>query len=613
MSEKDKASEDKSDTPADAPREGEESLKYRLLGPSLTKAGQDKVDQHKVSEIIYNASKGSKFFNNEQVRDRVLTDKITRILARRDQLFKTDVSHHTRKADEYIASLEIGRDLTQTIVHMDCDAFYAAVEELDRPDLKSVPFAVGKGVLTTCNYEARKYGCRSGMAGFVAKKLCPQLICLPLNFDKYSAKAEEVRAIVAKYDPRFESASIDEAYLNITAYCADTELDPWTAMEQMRKEIHETCKITVSAGIAANSKLAKIASNQKKPNGQFRIPPDRQSIMEFMKDLPVRKVNGVGRVFERELDAIGIKSCGDIYEHRGILLQLFGEKAFQFLIHIYLGLGRTSVAPAEESERKSVGTERTFGEIEGKEALRRKLHDTAVELEGDLKRTEYKGRTLVLKIKLHTYEVVSRQIVPPFAVNKADDLERFALPMLIRLEKEYPNMRLRLMGLRCTGLVSTTKADVDFFGVKSNAGTDDEKPNRMVDADGWEIWPEAEFENAAEQERQEDFEAMEKLSQEYEAAQKQSKPTENTSEERLWDCPICNRPQPADEWALNEHIDQCLSRRTIGELVKEQNKENSTTSSEKSQTVTVARKKRGRQHTMAKTNERNVRQKAFFP
>lgn len=127
-----------------------------------------------------------------------------------------DLGHDLRRADERISELELTRDLSQTVVHIDCDAFYAAVEELDRPELKDVPMAVGKGVLTTCNYHARKFGCRSGMAGFVAMKLCPQLICLPLNFEKYTAKAQEVRAILAVYDPRFESASIDEAYLNIT-------------------------------------------------------------------------------------------------------------------------------------------------------------------------------------------------------------------------------------------------------------------------------------------------------------------------------------------------------------------------------------------------------------
>ncbi|QDS68589.1 hypothetical protein FKW77_000709 [Venturia effusa] len=544
----------------------QETLRHRLLGPSLTKAGQDTVDQTKVSEIIYNASKGSKFFNNEQVKDRQLTDKINRILARKAQLLKTDISHHLRKADEYIAQLELSRDLSQTIVHVDCDAYYAAVEELDRPELKHVPFAVGKGVLTTCNYHARKFGCRSGMAGFVAMRLCPHLICLPLNFSKYVAKAEEVRAVLAEYDPRYESASVDEAYLNITSYCQEHEQDAAQVVQQMRADVFEKCKITISAGIASNAKLAKIGSNQNKPNGQFRLPPDRTSIMAFMRDLPCRKVNGVGRVFERELEAIGIKTCGDIYPQRALLTKLFGEKAFQFLIQCYLGLGRTSVAPAGESERKSVGTERTFHEISGKLEFRDKLRHIADELEDDLKRTEFKGRTLVLKVKLHTYEVLTRQTVTPFAVHKADDLYRFGLQMFTKLEKEIPGMKLRLMGLRCTNLVSMAKGDVDFFGLQRQKST--EKPMVATDAEGWEVWPEEEFEDAAKREREEDMAEVERLSQQELI---DNTPTEqiSTPKEQFWDCPICQRPQPADERALNEHIDACLSRETIKEVVKE--------------------------------------------
>jgi DNA polymerase kappa len=479
-------------------QKAENSLRHRLLGPSLMKSGQDTVDQRKVAQIIYEASKGSKFFQNEQARDQALTEKIKHMLEKRDQLLKLDLSRDIKKADEYIAALESQRDLSQTIIHLDCDAFYASVEELHRPELRTVPMAVGRGVLTTCNYEARKYGCRSGMAGFVARKLCPHLIQLPNDFTKYSAKAAEVRTVLARYDPDFEQASMDEAYMNLTTYCAETQLEPWDAVQKLRAEIQKECGITVSAGIAANGKLAKIGSNQNKPNGQFLLPSDRQSIMTFMHTLPVRKVNGVGRVFERELDAIGIKAVGDIYTHRGMLVKLFGEKAFHFLIHTYLGLGRTSIAPPDESNRKSVGTERTFAECQGKDLLREKLHHIAEELEGDLLRTQWKGRTLVLKIKLHTYEVISRQTSPPFPVYKKEDLEKFALPMLSKLESEYPNMRLRLLGLRCTHLVSTAKAEVDFFGVKkrgeSSSSNVAKKPK--VDSDGWEVWPESDFESA---------------------------------------------------------------------------------------------------------------------
>ncbi len=449
--------------------------------------------------------------------------------------------------------------------------------------------AVGVGVLTTCNYHARKFGCRSGMAGFVARKLCPELVCLKLNFAKYSAKAEEVRAVLALYDPRFESAGSDEAYLNITEYCAEHQMSPSDVVSQLRREVLEKAKITVSAGIAANAKLAKIASNKNKPNGQYLLPSDRASILAFMRDLPTRKVNGIGRVFERELDAIGIKRCGDIYAQRAYLTRLFGEKAFQFLMHCYLGLGRTSVRPADEYERKSVGTESTFGHLHGKDALRAKLREIADELEKDLDRTQFKGRTLVLKIKLHTYEVFTRQVAPPKAVHRADDLYKFALPMLSKLETEFPNLTLRLMGLRVTHLINMKKETVNFFGISNRLAAGDEtsdaKPRdkSSEDAGEWEVWPEAEFEEAARQEMQTDMQEIEALSQEHEeidsyqnsscAAGPDAASTSTASDtmairEEYWDCPVCSRPQKAQEKDFNEHIDFCLSRQTIKEAVE---------------------------------------------
>ena len=483
---------------------------------------------------------------------------------------------------------EATRDLSQTIIHIDCDAFYASVEELDRPELKEVPMAVGKGVLTTCNYQARKFGCRSGMAGFVAMKLCPQLICLPLNFTKYTAKAQEVREILADYDPRFESASIDEAYLNITQYCEDMQMEPADVVAQLRNEVAEKTKITISAGIAANAKIAKICSNKNKPNGQFQVPNDRNAILTFMRDLPTRKVNGVGRVFERELDAIGIKTCGDIYAQRAFLPKLFGDKAFRFLIQCYLGLGRTNVQPAEEYQRKSVGTESTFHDMSDREELRKKLRWTAEELEKDLTRTEFKGRTLVLKVKLHTYEVFTRQVIVPKAVQKADDIYNFALPMMAKLEKEMPVFKLRLMGLRCTNLVSMKKGELDFFGLRRRTSSGEGEAaghgSSHAGNDGeWEQWPEEEFEEAARQERQEEMEEIERLSQEEQIEEanrrlKHGKPILpnpspkkglSIADEEYWDCPICSRPQHAVEKDFNEHIDFCLSRQTIKDAVRE--------------------------------------------
>ncbi|VUC30019.1 unnamed protein product [Clonostachys rosea] len=554
------------------------TLKYHLLGPSLTKAGQDKVDQTKVSEIIYNASKGSKYFNREEVRDKVLSQKIEQILARKRRLEKLDLTRDLRNADRQLAELEATRDLSQHIVHIDCDAFYAAVEQLERPELKDVPFAVGGGVLTTCNYVARQFGCRSGMAGFVAKKLCPQLVLLKPNFQKYSAKANEVREVLVDYDPRFESASCDEAYLNITEYCQEHNMEPAQVVEQMRREVHEKTQVTVSAGIAANAKLAKICSNMNKPNGQFLLPSERGAIMAFMRDLPTRKVNGIGRVLERELLEIGVKTCGDIFAQRQYLYQLFGEKAYDFLLRIYLGLGRTSIQPAEEYERKSVGTERTFSDMSDSTKLREKLRSIAEELEKDLKRAGCKGRTLVLKVKLHTFEVLTRQVVTPRAIHLADDLYNFGLPILAKIEQEIPNLKLRLMGLRCTHLVSTKKPDtMAFFGFRPRAedpsgssNSTKRKSGDLEDGEGSEL--EADWLDNRESSRDDTPQAEENLSGfGFRKHGKEITPNPTKAEpveEELWDCPICGRPQMADERAFNEHIDLCLSRQAIRDTLQ---------------------------------------------
>lgn len=506
------------------------------------------------------------------MRDQALTEKIQRILARKEKLEKQDLSAYVRRADEYIAELELSRDLSQTVVHIDCDAFFAAVEELDRPELRSVPMAVGKGVLTTCNYVARKYGCRSGMASFVAKKLCPELICLPQNYEKYTAKAKEIRAVIANYDPRFESASIDEAYLNITEYCTANNLSPQEAVQNLRDEIAAETKVTVSAGIAANAKIAKIASNWNKPNGQFFVPSDGAAIMDFMANIPVRKVNGIGRVFERELDAIGVKTCSDIYSLRGILSPLFGQKAFQFLIHCYLGLGRTNIAPAEERQRKSVGTERTFGVLRGLDNLQEKLLATAVELERDLRRTEFKGRTLVLKVKLHTFEVISRQIVTPKPIYLAEDLYKYSLPLLLKIHKEAPDLKIRLMGLRCTNLVSMRKPNVNFFGPKGTSPYETSSGEQGGATSATTISTEEEFEAAALEEKIDEMEHLENLSQALEASQQTGEglvfiPEQQPAKDETWMCPVCSLPQPAHDATFNEHVDFCLSKGTIKEVV----------------------------------------------
>jgi DNA polymerase kappa len=204
------------------------------------------------------------------------------------------------------------------------------------------------------------------------------------------------------------AASLDEAYLNMTSYIQEHQLDPTEAVSQLRAEIFEKTKITTSAGLGASTfphnptnsdtLLAKIGSNKNKvlqfyivltkPNNQFILPNDRQTIMQFMKTLPCRKINGIGKVFERILaDALGIHTVADIYEKRCTLYKLLSEKSFDFLISVYLGIGATSVG-SEDYERKSVGCERTFRDEGNQDKLREILRGIADELAGDLERAQ---------------------------------------------------------------------------------------------------------------------------------------------------------------------------------------------------------------------------------
>ncbi|CCG82072.1 putative DNA-directed polymerase kappa [Taphrina deformans PYCC 5710] len=541
-----------------------DTLRKRLAGPS-------------VNQIIYKASEGSKYFNNEKKKDTELTDKIARTQAKARAILERtqELAADERRIDEKIASIEASIDLSQYIMHIDCDAFYASVEELDRPELKDVPMGVGIGVLTTANYAARKFGVRSAMPTYIAKKLCPELVCVPLNFEKYIQKAQEIRAILAKADPDYQAASLDEAYLNMTKYIDSVNLSPDQAVEELRDEIHRETGLTVSAGIAANNRLAKIGSNQNKPNGQFRLPNDRRAILEFMSELPVRKVNGIGKVFERQLEAVGVKKCKDIYTYRALLSKLFGQKSFDFLLGVYLGTGSTNIKPPEDHERKSIGTETTFRQLSDPTDLKEKLQHIAEELQKDCERANWAGRTLHLKIKKHTYEVYTRQRSLPRSVYLSKDLFEFALPLL---EKELP-LNLRLMGLRLTQLTHINKKPVsnffEGFGFDTSKFTSDDTNirnalfttedeeflegdtidhNASHQSEPWVPGSDSVFKQLKKHEKQ-DNRAVEKDVEAAGADQAQ--------------CPICSRRITGSDEAISIHIDSCLNSRAIRDALQE--------------------------------------------
>src|SRR5438132_5904388 len=193
----------------------------------------------------------------------------------------------------------------RAIIHLDMDCFYAAIEVRDRPSLRGKPVGVGgarerRGVLTTCNYEARKFGVRSAMPTFMALQRCPNLIVLPTRFDVYRREAATIRAMLHRFTPLVEPLSLDEAYLDLT----DHPSAPGPLAQEIRSAIVRKTKLTSSAGIGPNKLIAKIASEINKPNGQFEVKPEQ--VPEFMKHLPVRKIWGIGEKSERKLEELGV-------------------------------------------------------------------------------------------------------------------------------------------------------------------------------------------------------------------------------------------------------------------------------------------------------------------
>ncbi len=248
--------------------------------------------------------------------------------------------------------------MVRKIIHLDMDCFYAAVELRERPELAGQPVAVGggsrRGVVTTCNYEARKFGVHSAMPGFQARERCPQLVFLPVRFDLYRAESAKIRQILRSYTPLVEPLSLDEAYLDVTGL----DRYAWDIAKEIRQRIFNETRLTGSAGIAPNKMLAKIASDWRKPNGQFAITPEQ--VETFMRDLPVRKIWGVGPKSAEKFGRQGIKTCGDLQRFSlAELTRSHGKWGIE-LYRLCRGEDHREVEPNQV--RKSLSNESTFSE-----------------------------------------------------------------------------------------------------------------------------------------------------------------------------------------------------------------------------------------------------------
>eukprot|EP00041_Stephanoeca_diplocostata_P038622 m.1534700 g.1534700 ORF g.1534700 m.1534700 type:complete len:272 (+) comp25243_c0_seq52:3581-4396(+) len=232
-----------------------------------------------------------------------------------------------RRVDALVESLEQSRNLSRCIVHVDMDMFYAAVEMRDDPSLREKPMAVGGiGMLSTSNYAARKFGVRAAMPGYIALKLCPDLVIVPSRFDAYRIASDQVKQVLAEYDPNFQQVGFDEAYVDLTAWVA-RGADVQRVVAEMREKIRAATQLTASAGIAPNKMLAKICSDMNKPNGQYFLESTREAVLRFIHGLSVRKVSGIGKVSAAVLHRLGVQTCHHLYQQRrwGLAAQAWRE------------------------------------------------------------------------------------------------------------------------------------------------------------------------------------------------------------------------------------------------------------------------------------------------
>ena len=348
----------------------------------------------------------------------------------------------------------------RVIFHLDMDAFYASVEQRDNPSLRGKPVIVGspptqRGVVCAASYEARKFGVRSAMPSVTASRLCPKGIFVRPRMDHYREESRQIMAIVARTGALIEQVSIDEAYLDLSSVCHGTESDECLLRsvplaKELRQRIQIERRLTASIGIAANKLLAKLASDFNKPNG-LTLVPDRDKVL-FLRPMPVRAIHGVGRVTEQALNRAGLRTVGDLQDHRGDLRALvgsFGTKLKQF------AFGEDDRPLELGDEVKSISSEETFlKDTDNRVELRKCLRGQAAEISATLKRRRLAARTVQVKLRYGDFTTLTRQITVEGPVTEPEEIYRLGCFLLAR--EKLVSRPLRLIGLGVSGLGDVT-------------------------------------------------------------------------------------------------------------------------------------------------------------
>jgi len=337
------------------------------------------------------------------------------------------------------------------IIHIDADAFYASVEVRENPQLASKPIAVGgepsrRGVIATCNYLARKYGIHSAMASSHALRLCPELLIVPPNFKLYKQVSEQIRQIMLRYTNIIEPLSLDEAYLDVSD-AVHFDGSATRIAKAIRDAVKAELSICVSAGVAPNKFLAKIASDWEKPDGLFVITPPE--VKTFIIDLPVNKINGVGKVTTRKLHNLGIHTCGDLQTFD---LTTLSEKFGKYGARLHeLAQGTDHRAVQVSRERKSLSLEHTYSkDLHSQQDIESKLPQLYQELNERAERlgADVKFHKRFVKVKFNDFTQTTLEESFNVATEPWQKPEEFTRMLLQAWRRSKKPVRLLGLGLR---------------------------------------------------------------------------------------------------------------------------------------------------------------------
>jgi DNA polymerase IV len=365
------------------------------------------------------------------------------------------------------------------ILHIDMDAFFASVEQLDHPELKGKPLVVGgdsgRGVVAAASYEARRYGIHSAMPMFMAKQHCPHLIIIPSRKGRYGEVSRSIMAILRGYSPIVEQVSIDEAYLD-AAGCGRLYGPAQVMAKAIKSEIAQRTKLTCSIGVAPLKFLAKIASDMQKPDGLTFI--DHRDVASVIASLPLEKVPGVGKNAHRQLNQMGLVNLGDIQKIKPAVLMARLGKFGQRLVDLAHGRDETTITP--HAPTKSISTERTLPtDTRNREQLKQNLLAQSQEVGRQLRRQGFLARTITLKLKDREFKQITRSVTLDRPSQSSETVYRTVTALL---ESQALDKAVRLIGVGASALiVDTTPQQACLFSSLDHQAEGWEKVDRAID------------------------------------------------------------------------------------------------------------------------------------